>query len=569
MKFIALFDKKFRPKWDYIKTIPEFKALETTKQSETWHQEGSVFNHIVLVCQELEKILVANHINRGSYEWRLLMSAAICHDLGKATTTKWDKEKNDWSTKCHGHEGACITRRLFWDESNFFFREDVCYMVRHHMDLHHIFDKGADVGARNMMKLSWGRVPVRFMSMLNEADSRGSINEKEDDEFLKAKYERIKNTATSLDCWEDRYFINTTTDRYDFFLNRDRLWPKSSDNCVTHRHPICYVMIGLPGSGKDTYINENFGPEVKRLCRDEIRTEIGIAGEKPMGNKEQEDEVTRIFNERMTEYIGDGETFVVNNTMLRRQYREEILRAVMGHDYHVIYVYVEAPSIDENKKRRDGTIPPKVIDRMSMSFDFPEPWEYQEIRYELQREDPKPNFKQYKMPETLNRLMDTFSRLIGGESSVFDYLKDRWGDFTTAEQALFVEGFGVMLTDYFEDFNKLSLFHKKHLFNIYRKTSLDRLNRIIRKIGNKALKNRLNNLGSTLWKHTQREINKVDMLEARTNKYSLIPLSVVKDKLEAMKGAMILDGYEAEHICVWFVNDLIKELDKVYGTSKG
>ena len=152
---------------------------------------------------------------------------------------------------------------------------------------------------------------------------------------------------------------------------------------------------------------------------------------------------------------------------------------------------------------------------------------------------------------------------------MFDYLKDRWGDFTTAEQALFVEGFGVMLTDYFEDFNKLSLFHKKHLFNIYRKTSLDRLNRIIRKIGNKALKNPLNNLGSTLWKHTQREINKVDMLEARTNKYSLIPLSVVKDKLEAMKGAMILDGYEPEDSCVWFVNDLIKELDKVYGTSKG
>ena len=101
--------------WDLIVTIPEFKRLQDTPQSNIWHKEGDVFKHTQLVTNQMIEELTLNDVEKTSKYYMLMVASALCHDLGKATTTRWDETKNDYACKNHGAEGARITRKLFYD----------------------------------------------------------------------------------------------------------------------------------------------------------------------------------------------------------------------------------------------------------------------------------------------------------------------------------------------------------------------------------------------------------------------------------------------------------------------
>lgn len=346
--------------WDLIITIPEFKRLQDTPQSNVWHKEGDVWKHTKLVTNRMIEELTLLDVEKTSKYYMLMVAAALCHDLGKATTTFWSKEKNDYSCKSHGDVGAKITRKLFFDE-NVDFREKLCSMVRWHMNLHHIFDNKEKV-KENLIDLAKScRVPLHDMSLLNYCDSKGSINDIETDEILHNKMVEIGNI-----CLENEIFNNT----YRFVDNE--------------KHPFTvFVMIGLPGSGKDTYI-KNYLSHLPTVCRDDIRIEMGMKGEKPTGTKEEENEVTNRFNKRMIELCNNKQSFVINNTNLKKQYRDDYKKLIMKYNPYIVYIYVETDSIQTNKDRRNGQMPLSVIDRMLDNFDYPLPKEYHRILFDIQ-----------------------------------------------------------------------------------------------------------------------------------------------------------------------------------------
>ena len=142
-----------------------------------------------------------------------------------------------------------------------------------------------------------------------------------------------------------------------------------------------YVMIGLPGAGKDTWIRNNL-PGCKCIaCRDDIRVELGLCGadEKFAGTQEQEKLVTGIFNAKLREYAESGQDIVINNTNLKRRYRMQYKSLLSHFPIKWIYVVVKAPSIEDNIARRNGQIPPEIIMRMQEGYQPPTPDEYDEI----------------------------------------------------------------------------------------------------------------------------------------------------------------------------------------------
>lgn len=400
MRFTDIIDiskgyEQCEPKWDVLGNISEFAALKTTKQNTEWHQEGDAWTHTKMVAEQMMKLMTPDVIKEHYPEYRLMMlAAALCHDLGKATTTKWDEEKKNWGCKRHGQESARIIRSLFYEE-DFSLREQVCYIARNHMTLHHVFDKPERTD-RAVLRLCHGFwVTLEEMRYMKIADSLGSINSLDTPDFVRDFDKRICEVAEKYGnpSWEFPCF-KSDWHRLEYFSNPDKYVVPGDVQVPDDRDytPMeVYMMVGLPGSGKDWWIeyelNETvYGENFKILSRDLIRSEIGLKGEKPQGNKQQEQEVTKIFDERMQEYLNTHQSFVINNTNLRSMYRNKFVAECLKHHARIIYVYCEAPSLEVNKKRREGMMPTNVIDRMWKDFEFPDASEYYDIVLNVQRE---------------------------------------------------------------------------------------------------------------------------------------------------------------------------------------
>lgn len=377
MKFVELFDNDMKPKWDIIENIPQFAALKTTKQSNTWHKEGDAFRHTRLVVENMQRELDEQNIDNHSAYYLVMMSAALCHDLGKATSTKWDKEKNDYVCNHHGQAGENITRMLFYDEK-FIIRELVCYMVRWHMNLHHILDDEEKVDEK-LINMAHGKERAEKLDVFDMVY---------DDYNTKHICENMNTALNASNPIAPFSFMTLNwRDVRESCSNILRHTPinwKTNNIKILNQFTV-FMMVGIPGSGKDTIIQKYLN-DIPTVCRDDIRTEIGIQGEKPMGNKEQEKKVTQIFEERMLEYCKQGKSFVINNTNLKKQYRNRFLDIIKPYKPVVIYIYVEAPSIVDNFARRDGQIDKDIIRRMASNFDFPYPTEYTTLWLDIQGE---------------------------------------------------------------------------------------------------------------------------------------------------------------------------------------
>jgi tRNA nucleotidyltransferase (CCA-adding enzyme) len=85
---------------DWIDLFPQIAVLRGVEQDPGWHPEGDVFIHTAAVLDYW-----GTHLRTDNLEDDLVVAvAAMCHDLGKATTTYELKGR----LTAHGHEGAGV-----------------------------------------------------------------------------------------------------------------------------------------------------------------------------------------------------------------------------------------------------------------------------------------------------------------------------------------------------------------------------------------------------------------------------------------------------------------------------
>ena len=139
----------------------------------------------------------------------------------------------------------------------------------------------------------------------------------------------------------------------------------------------CYIMIGLPGSGKTTWIKENLPKDIEIVSKDLIRQDLGIIKDqnvKAIGDKEQEKEVKKIYHEKLEQLLKEGKDFVIDNTNIGSSLTH-ILNQINKHNKKSISkcssigVNIKTP-VEVCMKRRDNCIPKKVYDQMLQDFKY-------------------------------------------------------------------------------------------------------------------------------------------------------------------------------------------------------
>ena len=377
--------------WKKIEKIPEFAVLKKCEQNPRWHGEGDAWKHTVKVCEAMERKLkfFRYTYKKRPYETKLLMTAALFHDIGKGVTTTY--KKGNWHAYGHEMEGEKITRRLLWDEG-FEFREDVCGLVRWHMDPLRVFDSNKEI-LEKIGRLSW-HTNIKYLCLLKQCDIEGSMQSPDCStaEVDMAKIDDLWNIASHLGCAQ-KPLVVPLDGKYE--------WKNVGDI----RKPInVYMMVGLPGAGKDTliqnllldneldntlgtfdYYRQNMPTshpdKTVILSRDDIRVELGFCTdkEKIVGTKYQEEKVTKVFNDRLKEAAENGFNIVVDAINIKKEYRLRLIEFLSNYRTVMNYVYVEAEGINTNAGRRHGQIDRNALIAMTERFEFPTRDEYDNL----------------------------------------------------------------------------------------------------------------------------------------------------------------------------------------------
>jgi predicted kinase len=130
---------------------------------------------------------------------------------------------------------------------------------------------------------------------------------------------------------------------------------------------------GLPASGKSTYAHElivQSGGNLIGVSRDEIRKMIGCF---PIGNKEQEDLVSKIQDDIIIRGIKEGKNVIVHDTNLNKKSPTRIKKLFDGDVEFAIADFTDVPieTCIERDAKRENPVGEKVIRNMARQLQKP------------------------------------------------------------------------------------------------------------------------------------------------------------------------------------------------------
>lgn len=337
-----------------------FSEMEKTEQNPRFHGEGNVCIHTQMMCKEVIKLQEFWMLDKTQ---RIgLFAAALLHDVGKITTTRFEDDK--WVSPHHSSTGSMMARKFLWQTCGLCgskekqqLRELICILIRYHMLPVYLLDqdnperKVREIAAAGELipDFSW-----KLLCLLSEADMKGRIAADIDEQLEKIDLCRV--LAEEAECYDHPYTFQDAYTKHAYLSGRN-ITPDQSLYDDTWGEVI--LMSGLPGTGKDKWIQENI-PEYPMVSLDEIRKEKDI---KPTDNQGA---VIQEAQNQAKAYLRKHQPFVWNATDITKDIRQKQISLFERYRARVRIIYLETDwnvQLDRNSSRK-SEVPVTAIEKM-------------------------------------------------------------------------------------------------------------------------------------------------------------------------------------------------------------
>lgn len=257
--------------------MPAVQGLAGIAQNPVYHGEGDVLVHTRLVMEELQKL--PGFLRLCDADRETLLAAAALHDLGKKVCTVM--EHGQWVSPNHSSTGAKMARELLITVFGLCgtpeavnCRETICALVRWHMKPLHILslpDPGRAVRKMSSLGELAAAFSVEKLALLSEADNLGRVcDDKQEQLDTVALFRELSREEA---CYQRPYVYADLHSRYADLSERSS-WPGQPVH--NNSWGTVIMMSGLPGTGKDTYLSQNY-PQMPMVSLDIIRREMGVS----------------------------------------------------------------------------------------------------------------------------------------------------------------------------------------------------------------------------------------------------------------------------------------------------
>ncbi len=354
------------------------REMKATFQDPEYHAEGDVYCHSKCVCEELIKL---PEYRDGSKEDKtVLFLSALLHDAGKIKCTRTEGGKT--VSPGHASKGSLMIRELLWKEFGLCgtkekqqLRECICFLIKYHSfppyalnyeNSEHRILRIASVG--NLVK----PFTLRKLCILSKADILGRECCDKQDYLERTDY--CKSLAEELRCIDQPFEFRGEFSRRAYFSEKTRWHEQEMFNNTWGR---VILMSGLPGTGKDTWISENY-PDLPMISLDEIRKQLNI---RPTHNQGK---VIAIAEESAKEYLRKKQPFIWNATNTTEQIRERLITLFEQYAAGVEIVFLETEWEEQLRRNSDRSdvVPREKIEKMLSKLDIPQTFESEKVRWE-------------------------------------------------------------------------------------------------------------------------------------------------------------------------------------------
>lgn len=353
------------------------EQMKDTSQDEIWHQEGNVWNHTKLVCEQLIRLPEYKALAQDMRE--TLFLSALMHDIGKVRTTRM--EDGRVRTPRHGEVGSRMARVLLWTQCGLcgtkeaqIRRETICRMVRYHMAPPHMLY--GDQYRHRVLRIAAEGEPMpgftlSHLSVLSEADNRGRICDDLNEQIALIK--RSCEYAREQGCFEGPMPFYDAHVQRAFFAGRSVQPDMPLDDDTWGE---VTLLCGLPGTGKDAWIRENM-PHLPVVSLDDMRDMMEV------NPTDKQNAVGQACREQAKEFLRRRQPFVFHAANLTPLTREPLVSLFEQYGARVRLVYMET-SWQELLKRnalRVKCVPEHMIAAMLEKMTVPERHEARQVEW--------------------------------------------------------------------------------------------------------------------------------------------------------------------------------------------